>query len=110
MAKFYICGDTVSLAAGASGSLSFRIPVAMKIKYLAAAGTGRFEVSEWEIVGGPKFIRGKVDSNILRPENGWTPVQPQEDVKENTEISIELKDLSGATNDIYCAVIGERAE
>jgi len=100
----FIAGSSITLAAGASGTISFKSPVTGSVEKISVTSTGRCKVEDIEITGQPDFFDGVCELDSLKEHgNLYHLIEPQP-IEVGQFFNIKLLDISGAPNEIYVTI------
>jgi len=100
----FIVGDGISLAASTTGTLTFKSPVNGTITKIGFGSDSRCEIVNIEITGKPDFFDGRTELDALKDRGNMHHVEPPLDISKGDSIIFDLKDISGATNDVYIVI------
>jgi len=99
----YVIGDTVTLAAGGTDTITLKPDVDVQIKEIGISSTGRVEINRIEIIGVRTILKGKVEADTLtQQQKRWILEEPVPWAK-GQELAFGLLDISGASNKVYIA-------
>jgi len=93
-------GGRVSLAAGASDSITLKYERDCKIHKISFVNTGRARIDAIEIVGVRVLTTGIMEVDNFKQQGNILPVIEPIDWPKGIDLVFRLTDLSGATNDI----------
>ena len=106
----YIIGDTVTVASGASDTLTLTATRDMKVTKIGFDATGIFKITNSDLQGLDDFLAASTAAPILGralSDNG-VPLVLDEPlvIPKGTSLTFAVTDLSGAENTIGVALIG----
>jgi len=101
-----LIGDTVSLSAGASDTITLTPDVDVRVKAILWNSTGRCKVTRIEFpVGVHELLKGSIELDQLNKSTHIFELPEEVPIKGGVDVIFHLTDISGATNDVYIALL-----
>jgi len=102
-----IIGDTVSLGAGASDTITLTPDTDISVTKILWNATGRCQVTRIEFpMGVHELLKGTIELDQLAKDSHIFELPEPIAVSAGVDVVFHLKDISGATNDVYIAMVG----
>jgi len=101
-----IIGDTVSLSAGASDTITLTPDVDVRVVAILWNATGRCKVARIEFpVGVHELLKGSIELDALDKDSHRFTLPEEVPITKGADVVFHLTDISGATNDVYIALL-----
>jgi len=102
-----IIGDTVSLSANASDTITLTPDTDISITKIIWNSTGRCKVTRIEFpMGVHELLKGSIELDQLEKSSHVFELPEPITMSAGVDVVFHLKDISGATNDVYIAMMG----
>jgi len=98
-------GGTVSLTAGGTDTIVLKFPRTADMIGFLVYSTGRVEITSLELEGVEDYLTGTIELDQLKREGNYFELPEPIPYPKGTKFAIGLKDISGATNVVYFAVL-----
>jgi len=101
-----LIGNTVSLGAGASDTITLTPDVDVRVKAILWNSTGRCKVTRIEFpVGVHELLKGSIELDQLNRDSHRFTLPEEVPIKAGSDVVFHLTDISGATNVVYIALL-----
>jgi len=104
MAVEFVSG-TVTLSAGASGSITLKFPRSGDIIEFMVYSTGRVEITRIEQEGVADYLTGVMELDHFKKLGNVYPLPEPIPYTKGTAFTFSLKDISGASNVVYIGLV-----
>jgi len=102
-----IIGDTVTISAGASDTISLTPDTDISITKILWNSSGRCKVTRIEFpVGVHELLKGSIELDQLAKDSHVFELPEAIEVKAGLDVVFHLTDISGASNVVYIAMAG----
>jgi len=101
-----IIGNTVSLSAGGSDTITLTPDVDVRAIAILWNATGRCKVTRIEFpVGVHELLKGSVELDQLDKDSHRFTLPEEVALTKGTDVVFHLTDISGAANEVYIAIL-----
>jgi len=98
-------GGSVSLSAGGSGDITLAFARDGEILAIMVNSTGRCQITKIEQEGVQVYTTGVMELDHFKRYGNVYDLPEPISYKANAKLVFSLKDISGATNDVYITVV-----
>jgi len=108
MPKVFIIGSKIAVSAEGTGEIKLDSPVELDFKGwgITIKSTGAFEIVEITDSKGNSYLKGTITGEQLHKMNDAGFLTGLLDIAAKDYRNFKVKDISGATNIIYIAIVG----
>ena len=108
MARLFIIGEKVVLAAGGAGEIKLDAPAELPFKgrCIVTHSTGPFEITEISDASGTSYMRGTIQGRQLERVNDAGFLTDILDIAAKDYRLFRIRDTSGTSNTVYIGILG----
>jgi len=104
----YLIGGSTTLSANADGTITIKFGIGVQMHALGLKSTGRVKITNMEVETVEDFFDGEAELDALKNEAETFKLPEPLMIPKNSNLTISLTDISGATNTVNIVCIGRK--